>query len=1080
MVKKEDAGEDRGSFSQYEVADGEFGTAEAKCSSSTITKRLLATLSDESNPITHSDIRLRSDHIVSFASGHQVAEERVNQRFYIAARERMLSVQREASSSSGGPSVFKGVKIYIDGYLEATTDIEIKRLVSDGGGQVVQVQVLCPDYSPNSHELSRLTYYASNHPGKLAKIGSELENRLKLECKKAKAGNIRSRASLLISVAIFRSLATECRRDIALLSPSLIGSVDFTLASVPSDLEVVARTASVFTAWTTYTNGHLIGADSHMTKDYLSILSRFANLSCISLPDQETQNRTRLIGLAALTAALNSEALYNDVGHFGAQVSTILHPILINLFETPISTLEEQSTGIKDAPISPYLAEFRTRPALERRAASIHIHIDGDKGPSNQDVSDACLRALFSLLSHANGAQLGYIMQSSFDNFDSMKGWTKLESCCWFAQKTAEWAQYQYRYVVPTWIVERLLAQPDASDASPLLRALTAMATSVFSSPTPLINLSSSDIMSNILTLLLRRITLNPQDAAVHSLVECISSLGHHVYYSDQIQDLAAELISRLVVLEMQGVLARDQSQMSQCRSLAIQCLFQGLVGLVRSANINDYIDSVDDSTTSTGQESAKKCRASLEASRKNKSAEDRIPRRTRVPPDIWQDTLSLLCDSEPPIRKECAVALVYYIMQEMPKHGESSDPDSLTHLRRLAESSFRHVQHIFPYAGDPATKFLNSVHAYVYILATSPTLGLNSAGGPKQPPRKDSPNGEVGSVASHSEQTHEGNLPSSQSNRRSFNIQHGSRARKQSLVLKLIEKAPTQCTISAEASEEDYAYLLKILTIVQTNLPLHGLITGVPMLSALDAASKPEGVDADLLQRIVTIKTVIAHVYLTIGQIWKVQELVGLTEKAIASLSSFPNGNTTSDASPLGLNVDEAVSMLVYSRTIQDAFGMEQEGLLRRLKVQWTPELAFRDFESSAGYETSFRGDGVSPLLKISPALMHIENISLQSLARSTRGLGVTDLREALEGRSSMSNPALVRPPSLSTLDHTSSFMGGDGALRLTQTRSRTRAKKRSTPSGGEVRDVLSRLGISKQNSSLLKATFPALQKSS
>jgi hypothetical protein len=102
-----------------------------------------------------------------------------------------------------------------------------------------------PDYSPNSHELSRLTYFASNHPGKLTKIGSELDKRLKVECRKAKSGNIRSRASLLISLSILRALATECRRDIALLSPSLIASVECTLSAVPSDLEVVARAASV-------------------------------------------------------------------------------------------------------------------------------------------------------------------------------------------------------------------------------------------------------------------------------------------------------------------------------------------------------------------------------------------------------------------------------------------------------------------------------------------------------------------------------------------------------------------------------------------------------------------------------------------------------------------------------------------------------------------------------------------------------------------------------------------------------------------------------------------------------------------
>lgn len=135
---------------------------------------------------------------------------------------------------------------------------------------------------------------------------------------------------------------------------------------------------------------------------------------------------------------------------------------------------------------------------------------------------------------------------------------------------------------------------------------------------------------------------------------------------------------------------------------------------------------------------------------------------------------------------------------------------------------------------------------------------------------------------------------------------------------------------------------------------------------------------------------------------------------------------------------------------------------------------------ERLSGFEATIRGDGVSPLLRISPALMHMNNMSLQSLARSTRGLGVTDLREALEGRSSMSNPALVRPPSISTLDHASSLVSGENALRLTKSRSRGRPKKRVAPSAaGEVRDVLSKLGIGKQNGNLLKASFSALQKS-
>lgn len=106
-------------------------------------------------------------------------------------------------------------------------------------------------------------FRSSNNPGKLTKLGIEVEKHLKNDCRRAQTGNVRSRASvslllslnfprvnrcrrsLLISLAILRALATECRRDIALLSSYLLTSVESTLASISSDLEVVARVASV-------------------------------------------------------------------------------------------------------------------------------------------------------------------------------------------------------------------------------------------------------------------------------------------------------------------------------------------------------------------------------------------------------------------------------------------------------------------------------------------------------------------------------------------------------------------------------------------------------------------------------------------------------------------------------------------------------------------------------------------------------------------------------------------------------------------------------------------------------------------
>lgn len=121
-----------------------------------------------------------------------------------------------------------------------------------------------PEYRPNSQELSRLTYYASNRPSKITKLTGELERRVRVDCKKARAGNLRARAyvcsvlclsrlysqvnfnsTLLITLAILKALATECRRDISLLSSALLGSISLTLSSLPTDLEVIARAANV-------------------------------------------------------------------------------------------------------------------------------------------------------------------------------------------------------------------------------------------------------------------------------------------------------------------------------------------------------------------------------------------------------------------------------------------------------------------------------------------------------------------------------------------------------------------------------------------------------------------------------------------------------------------------------------------------------------------------------------------------------------------------------------------------------------------------------------------------------------------
>ena len=123
-------------------------------------------------------------------------------------------------------------------------------------------------------------------------------------------------------------------------------------------------------------------------------------------------------------------------------------------------------------------------------------------------------------------------------------------------------------------------------------------------------------------------------------------------------------------------------------------------------------------------------------------------------------------------------------------------------------------------------------------------------------------------------------------------------------------------------------------------------------------------------------------------------------------------------------------------------------------------------------------------PFLKLAPGLMHIDNKSLQSLARSTRNVGVGDLRDALEGRASAnrSSVGLAYPgsPSMSSIGNSTSLdhTGDPAGLGLSHLQTRLRATHTMKEANGEVKDILNKLGIGKQSSSRVgrtKAAFKA-----
>ncbi|TFK79781.1 hypothetical protein K466DRAFT_505019, partial [Polyporus arcularius HHB13444] len=512
------------------------------------------------------------------------------------------------------------------------------------------------------------------------------------------------------------------------------------------------------------------------------------------------------------------------------------------------------------------------RPMLERRAASIHLHIDGDQGPSSGVVANTALRATSSLLGHTNGHQASAVVKASIETLDESQGWEQVEHCRWLAEKAAEWTQYQYRYAIPTRLVECLAEGQDAAQPTARHTTLAAMITTVFTSSTPLVNLSTSDIISSLISITLRRVTVSPNDSLLPALVECISSLGTHVYYADQIQDLAGELISRLVIVEASGVPGAGKGSREHARTQAVRCLLAGLLGLIHAADLHDAGKDADDdkkfSTSPTLPGPAEQ--------RTSHEGQIRPSRRTKVTPEVWQDTVSLVCDHEYAVRADYAKALVEYIENEIPKLADKSDADGVRRPRPLAEGPTQQSNTLKTMLyGDTTTRFLHALHAHLYALATCSKLGLHggSSTSTSSSERTTPTNGDDSSARGGGE--------SSANERRSVNFP--SRSRRTSLVSRMLRGAPSRLLPSAHIAADfsDFGNILAVMTALHEQLPVRGLLTGIPMLIALENASRVEGsFDASTAPVLRSIKELVARTWLVLGKVWQASTVTEIAQQ--------------------------------------------------------------------------------------------------------------------------------------------------------------------------------------------------------
>ena len=79
------------------------------------------------------------DHVTSAVTGHQRSEVHLDRSAYLKHRAIKLEEQKQGQQECG---ILADVRLYVNGYLNDTTDIEMKRLVTLAGGEVLSVDIL--------------------------------------------------------------------------------------------------------------------------------------------------------------------------------------------------------------------------------------------------------------------------------------------------------------------------------------------------------------------------------------------------------------------------------------------------------------------------------------------------------------------------------------------------------------------------------------------------------------------------------------------------------------------------------------------------------------------------------------------------------------------------------------------------------------------------------------------------------------------------------------------------------------------------------------------------------------------------
>lgn len=525
-----------------------------------------------------------------------------------------------------------------------------------------------------------------------------------------RAGNraIPSRSSLMVTLGITKELVTECHRDINYFASSAASIVATALQAASKgsaqgarDVDITARAAATFYALANYLNMSSASMDADAVRQYLTLLGQFGKIANERVNDADTQNRIRQIGVGALAGAIGSDVFLTSSHR--EQLSHVIPALFANFDAKALSEapeLREEATRIAEkgsASNADYVA--KRKPLNSRTVPSFST--DPEKAPTTLDIASAAMGSIRTALNSGDASHIQGLVAALLDFCNGKTGsgrqWANREWCCWVADALVSWTALPYRFVIPTVLVDDLIDDSDAPSDDRHF-ALVLMITTLLSGQYSMIGLSTSDTANDLLAYAVRRVHYDSKDPVLVPLVRCIGALGTHVYYADQLNDLAEEITARIATLEMpQSSQGGAGDPVAYINSKPVRESIRMLLACM--------LKLMDTAQRSSGEVQKGVARKGSDAPAEVQQA----GARNRISPSVWHQTTSLLASPDYSVRQSLEEALLAFFATEV-------EPASLDAGHPVADTLGSKLS-------VEGTGFTHSLSAAMYVLALSKEL---------------------------------------------------------------------------------------------------------------------------------------------------------------------------------------------------------------------------------------------------------------------------------------------------------------------------------------------------------------------